>query len=526
MARFCDKATPCEYAAFPEQTFCDLDGTVAGTKNTCIEPPEIDCEVTATCTNPDTPICDASRKVCRGCSETDGDRECVERDAEAPFCVAGRCVPCAASRDCDDAKPICSDTTNMCTLCTSDARGNVACATRDLMRPICNTDGVCVECRDTMDCPGERPVCELGTGSCVKCRQHEQCESEVCNDTGTCEPEGDIIYVDRSVGADSGACGSKANPCGTIGLLEGGLAKLTGARTTIKVRMGVYLESVIVDGGQTVRFVGPATVSPPLNTPGFFVRNGSDVSFDAMNIQDAAGNADADGLRCENFGSALRLRQCQVTANAAGGIQATDCTVAIDSSVVGDNQGIGVSVASSELTVEASRIHRNRGGGLSIRDTEFVIRNNFVVSNGDALGTNFGGVKIDNSGAFTNQVFEFNTVARNASLAAADSSGVECSASGIIVLPNNIVFGGVGAPAVKTLNCSWAYSNVEGGASGIGNLDVDPKFVAPLSGDFHLAEDSPCRNLADPVAEVPVDIDGDARPQGQRSDIGADEIVE
>jgi hypothetical protein len=53
-------------------------------------------------------------------------------------------------------------------------------------------------------------------------------------------------------------------------------------------------------------------------------------------------------------------------------------------------------------------------------------------------------------------------------------------------------------------------------------VSLDPSFVP---GDFHLKSNSPLINQADPNATLGIDIDGDARPQSGRRDIGADEYV-
>lgn len=74
-------------------------------------------------------------------------------------------------------------------------------------------------------------------------------------------------------------------------------------------------------------------------------------------------------------------------------------------------------------------------------------------------------------------------------------------------------------------NASVTYCDVQGGCPGVGNIDSDPRFVDPDSLDFHLSPDSPCINAGtnyDPNLPM-LDIDGEARVQNCRVDIGADE---
>jgi len=55
---------------------------------------------------------------------------------------------------------------------------------------------------------------------------------------------------------------------------------------------------------------------------------------------------------------------------------------------------------------------------------------------------------------------------------------------------------------------------------------MDPLFVDVAGRNFHLMGTSPAKNVADPTANLPVDIDLESRPQGGRSDMGADEVLE
>lgn len=55
--------------------------------------------------------------------------------------------------------------------------------------------------------------------------------------------------------------------------------------------------------------------------------------------------------------------------------------------------------------------------------------------------------------------------------------------------------------------------------------DVDPLFVDPAAGDFHLQGDSPAIDAGNTLEEVPNDFDGNSRPLGGGHDIGAFEYV-
>ncbi len=76
-------------------------------------------------------------------------------------------------------------------------------------------------------------------------------------------------------------------------------------------------------------------------------------------------------------------------------------------------------------------------------------------------------------------------------------------------------------PAVPT------YSTIGSGlfAPSPTNLSVDPLFVDTANGDFHLAPNSPCKNVGSAAAALPAfDFDGDARVVGGTPDMGVDEI--
>jgi hypothetical protein len=97
----------------------------------------------------------------------------------------------------------------------------------------------------------------------------------------------------------------------------------------------------------------------------------------------------------------------------------------------------------------------------------------------------------------------------------------------IIVGHRNVgLVAGAGGAAVLE-GTLWHDNGAETAGSGsvdIGTVNVytDPLFVDPAAGDYHLAVGSPAID-AGVAAVVSRDMDGDARPHGQASDLGADE---
>ena len=67
------------------------------------------------------------------------------------------------------------------------------------------------------------------------------------------------------------------------------------------------------------------------------------------------------------------------------------------------------------------------------------------------------------------------------------------------------------------------YSDIQGGYCGDGNIDTDPLFVDPGSGDYHLADTSPAIGAGKADGAPSTDIEGNPRPNpaGSKPDMGA-----
>jgi hypothetical protein len=72
-------------------------------------------------------------------------------------------------------------------------------------------------------------------------------------------------------------------------------------------------------------------------------------------------------------------------------------------------------------------------------------------------------------------------------------------------LENSIIWSNESAQLEDDEGLVTRHCNVQGGWPGDGNIDADPLFVDPTSGDYHLATGSPCIDAGDNTA-VPLDI--------------------
>jgi hypothetical protein len=122
------------------------------------------------------------------------------------------------------------------------------------------------------------------------------------------------------------------------------------------------------------------------------------------------------------------------------------------------------------------------------------------------------------------------TITRNL---AVDGGGIYCEHKPAPILTNCILWGNTPNEVAKdsdsdTDSPKITYSVVEGGFKGTGNIRNTkrvPMFLS--SGDYyHLTKDSPCIDAGTATEAPKADIDGDARPQAKRIDIGADEYTE
>jgi len=151
-----------------------------------------------------------------------------------------------------------------------------------------------------------------------------------------------------------------------------------------------------------------------------------------------------------------------------------------------------------------------KGGAIFAGLSSVVDIENSVVAHNSALDTG-SGIYIANT-AFMQM--------RQCTVTENGTGGIE---GGSIAITNSIVWnnGGTQITAGKTVD----YCDVDGGyATGNGNIDAPPLFVAPAALDFRLTFGSPCIDTGTTI-NVSYDCIGNPRPTGSGYDLGAYEFI-
>jgi len=79
------------------------------------------------------------------------------------------------------------------------------------------------------------------------------------------------------------------------------------------------------------------------------------------------------------------------------------------------------------------------------------------------------------------------------------------------------------AANTPVLSHNLFYNNSNNGLVGLSDLFGDPHYINPVTNNFHIWCDSAAVDKGDSAIDVGIDIDGETRPIGSGSDIGADE---
>ncbi len=308
---------------------------------------------------------------------------------------------------------------------------------------------------------------------------------------------GTTIYVDANDGND---LNDGLTPETAFATIQKGIDTATDSDTVL-VDIGVYTENLdfqgkaikvkstdvaentIINGGgagSCVKFISGETADAVLD--GFTLTNGSGTYVNA--IQRFGG-----GIYCYNSSNPT-INNCIITGNSApggsgGGISCWYASATITNCIISENSNHGISNAF--------------GSGVTVINC--IIRDNYASDYG-------GGIR---SGGGSSPTIINCTIVGNDSYHHSQS-GIWALSGGTVL--NCIVRDHVGVDVYIHGATNVAYSNVEGGYSGQGNIDADPLFVDAGSGDYHLLIGSPCIDAGDSNS-VPdyITTDLDGRPR-------------
>jgi parallel beta-helix repeat protein len=125
-----------------------------------------------------------------------------------------------------------------------------------------------------------------------------------------------------------------------------------------------------------------------------------------------------------------------------------------------------------------------------------------------------------------------NTAYKNSQTPEIDGGEIFANTSNDIKIVNNILYAETG----NVINSNYKNTNIiydnnlhwngtKTTLTSSSSLDADPKFVNESTFDFHLKNNSPCIDKGNNAVLATKDFDGNSRPQGVKSDIGAYEFT-
>jgi hypothetical protein len=239
-------------------------------------------------------------------------------------------------------------------------------------------------------------------------------------------------------------------------------------------------------------------------------------------------------------------------SSGGGGAYVAGGSVILEDNVIercaADTRGGGLFVADGSLLLTANTFERNvaqYGGGLYVDGGKVVLERNTFLRNeappsGGAIALGGGKVTGANNVVTENPLAGAGvylmgghltarhwTLVNNGRYGVIADLGVDVD-RGSVALSKSIIAShqsglfGSGAVGRQTLFHDVDHPCIAG-ASCVNNLFGDPKFVDPRGGDYHIRADSAAVDQGYSL-DVARDMDGDFRPVGAASDIGADEI--
>ena len=188
------------------------------------------------------------------------------------------------------------------------------------------------------------------------------------------------------------------------------------------------------------------------------------------------------------------------------------------------NGGIMVMRAAAQIIncIIKNNYSAQNGGGIKLYDSNTSIRNTVISDNICQYGNGDCGIKAEESSpTIINSNIIFN------SGGGVSSYGDEKQS--LVTVINSIIYGnGINTLTYKIGSFDISYTIIEGGYSGTGNIETEPKFVKVITtgdeeSDYHLSDSSPAIGAGTATGAPTSDIEGNPRPNpaGTNPDMGA-----
>ena len=282
-------------------------------------------------------------------------------------------------------------------------------------------------------------------------------------------------------------------------------------------------------------------------TGGFYIHQGEghDTVISGFTIQNGATGGRGGGILCDGASPTITncvIRDCDAvyggaiaTINGAAPV-VTDCDL-LDNTATGTGSGGGIhciNASGTGMRVEACVIRGNSGyygGGVTHAGTSKLSLINCLIAEnvsryiaGDItrIGSGVYDPSEDALTTLLNCTVTANHGSRTGYYAQYDY-GVYCKSDsgGIDTVKNSIICGNTTTQMYAVPYTIVTHSLVQGGYNGLGNMNADPVFVGSATGDYHLADTSPCIDAATATGAPLIDLDGSTRPVGGLYDMGA-----
>jgi titin len=352
---------------------------------------------------------------------------------------------------------------------------------------------------------------------------------------GLTEGERNVVSANARCGIVVGDPGGDENVVSGnyIGTDASGTVGLGNGRAGVAVWFGAQ-DNLI--GGNTI---GAGNLIAHNTEAGVLVEGsgstGNTISHNSITANSGMGIENRDGGSCT-------ISNSQIVSNTSGAISNSGI-VTVTHSIVEDHSGAEWAVWSdNHLVMDGCTIRDNgtfgivhiKTGHAEIRNTK-IVDNDTAAVNGDIIGIGdeptttptvemvnvlvagnnsarptvngsspIGSITLTNVSVADNAVADFPILAGN----------------GNWTVANSIVWGNTTSGDMLGLGTfSVSYSDIEGGWTGSGNIDADPRFVDATSGDYHLGVGSPCIDQGTTVGAPTHDIEG--TPREAAPDMGA-----